>query len=408
MVFGSGLLSQAEIEQYNLIPESERGDGCLQAASYDLRVGNKHFVFEESGHWKAIFLGEPEELLKANENLPPDSAITMQLPHHNYNTLVIPPFGSAIIQLQETIDLLSVANQNDILIAGRFDLKLKAIYKGLISQQATQVEPCYKGKLYCFVHNLGSHAVTLTKGDKFATIEFSYVGQGLRKSQRKAIIKVTKDRNADKYSCGSFVEKDTGIKDIRWLQGDRLPEECGIAPIYNLVHTNIKDEVEKNLEKSSTIDKITERVEIRLREKQNLIKILISLIAAVITYFTTNLFMEINSELKYFGEELSFLIESHSELHESSIDAIVNHTKELHNIRSTMWIVSLLLLLVIIVLIIWFFKSFSKPSKEQEWELKRKALQAELEYKEYKRIYDGECEKNHDGKDLMEEENDRF
>lgn len=57
-------------------------------------------------------------------------------------------------------------------MAGRFDLKLSTIYKGLISQQATQVEPCYYGRLFCFVHNLSSKEIHLKHKDKVATIEF--------------------------------------------------------------------------------------------------------------------------------------------------------------------------------------------------------------------------------------------
>ena len=75
------------------------------------------------------------------------------------------------------------------MIVGRFDLKIKAIYKGLISQQATQVEPCYKGKLYCFIHNLTAKEIRLQREEAIATIEFSYAGASTDKEEINNIIK---------------------------------------------------------------------------------------------------------------------------------------------------------------------------------------------------------------------------
>lgn len=381
----AGLLSKQEITKYSLIHDCE--DKCLQAGSYDLRVGDRHFVFEDSGRWRAIFLGEANELAQANDQLPSDPSLILQLPRQGYNDLVIPPFGSAIIQLKETVDLYTVAETENLMIAGRFDLKLKAIYKGLISQQATQVEPCYKGKLYCFVHNLGSQAVKLQKNDKIATIEFSYVGQNLSKEDREKIIKDTIRANQEKYKSDKFTFKGTGIKDVRWLKSERLPEECGIAPIYNLVHGNIGEEVDKQLEKTSTIDKLAARVENRLSEKQNVFKIVLSLVVAVITFFTANFLMEVNAELKYFSQELSFLIERDSELEASALEAIRGHTQELSDVRNTMWKVSIVLLMVIVVLMFRLLRSYMRPNKEQKWERKRKALQAKHRYISYKEEY---------------------
>lgn len=381
----AGLLSKNEIEKYGLIENCD--EGCLQAGSYDLRVGDRHFVFEDSGHWKAVFLGSPKELANANAQFPADPSLILQLPRQGNNDLIIPPFGSAIIQLKETVDLCTVAEKDSLMIAGRFDLKLKAIYKGLISQQATQVEPCYKGKLYCFVHNLGSQEVKLRKDDKIATIEFSYVGSDLSEDERKTIIKDTIDANKGKYNDGELTCEGKGINDIRWLRTDRLPNECGIAPIYNLVHGSIEEEVDKQLEKTSTIDNLSDRVGNRLNEKQNVLKIVLSLVVAVITYFTANFLVEVNAEMKYFGQELSFLMEQNSELEVSALTAIREHTQELSDVQSTMWKVSILLLAVIVVLMFRFLHSYTRPSKEIKWEQKRKAIVAKNKYRDCKIEY---------------------
>lgn len=376
----SGLLTGSEIENLKLVSEGFDPDS-LQAASYDLRLGNKHFLFEDSGTWKAVFLGEPTELNEENNGIS-DPALMLQMPRQGSNKLIIPPFGSAIIQLKETIDLLSVTNQESgyLLIAGRFDLKLKTIYKGLISQQATQVEPCYKGKLYCFIHNLSSNPVVLTKNEKIATIEFSNVGAGLAEETRCRIILDTESRNHNKFSSERFTPSRTGIDDIRWLHTvGMLPEECGIAPIYRSVQDSIGDKVDSFLEKSDTIEKITDRVERKLSEKQNAMKIIIALVTAVITFFTANFLIEINAELRYFREELSFFSNSGASLEPDARKALEEHTKGMAQTRNTFLIVMVISVGVIAgLLLVLYFTQHASGGKK--WDNKRKALEAQYAY----------------------------
>lgn len=446
----SGLLSRKEIMDYNLIigkdgnpiHDSESEIEKAPSGSYDLHIGDRHFLFESTGRWKPVFLGTPEELRKVNDNV--DSSLQMQLSEHGYKNLVIPPFCSAIIQLQETVDLYTVANNDHLMIAGRFDLKLSAIYKGLISQQATQVEPCYRGKLYCFVHNLGEQEITLTEGDKVATIEFSYVGQGLSSKEREEIIKRTINYNAtEKYKGESFThsikidektEIHTGIGDIRWLKESRLPNQCGIAPIYNLVTGNVNEQVDKHLEKSSTIESLSDRVSNRIKERESSLRTVLLLVLAVITFFTTNLAIELRAELRYFSEELAFFAERYASLIDTNgdeeadfndstsedgpsssinpsnpddlssfedsdnsndpsssnnsgsidsanaLEAIKAHTEELSRARTSLLKTAGLALVIIVALLLYlFFKAFS-PSGEQKWIRKRRKLEAEYEY----------------------------
>ena len=332
----SGLLSWNEIIEYGLILDSEdkpmfdrdtknapKEDEQKPSGSYDLSVGDRHFLFQPDGNWKSVFLGDSKAL--SNENRDIDASFHLQSSENGPEKLVIPPFCSAIIELKETVDLYTVAKNEGLMIAGRFDLKLKAIYKGLISQQATQVEPCYRGKLYCFVHNLGKKDITLKKDSKVATIEFSFVGQNRNEEIRKKIIESTINYNSrKKYGennrFSAFVTEDekkiyTGIGDIRWLKDeDRLPEQCGIAPIYNMVTGKINDQVDTHLEKSSTIDSITNRVSNRIKEKENLLRIVLSLVLAIITFFTANLVIEVRAELRFFSEELTFFSEKYASL----------------------------------------------------------------------------------------------
>lgn len=370
----AGLLTGQEIQGYGLVESF--GEGCLQAASCDLRVGDRHYLYEPSGRWKAVFLGGSDALGKENENFPAGSPLLLMMPDQGGNQLIIPPFGSAIIQLAETVNLFDVAKTRHLLIAGRFDLKLKSIYKGLISQQATQVEPCYQGKLYCFVHNLGAQEVALKSGDKIATIEFSYVGQGLSEEQRSKIIDEAEAHNKDKYTSEhlSFVGK--GIKDIRWLhEQGTLPKECGIAPIYQLVNDNVEEAVNQCLEKSDTVDKLAERVGNRLSERQNAFKIVLSLVVAVVTFFTADLLLEVKSELCYFSEELAFFAQTHSPS-DDALKAIQAHTAELTSLRGSLGWVSFICVTIIVVLLLVLFFIYMRPMYEQRWEHKRKQHEA--------------------------------
>lgn len=380
--FCSGLLSSKEIKDNKLIEPMSTADELMPPASYDLTVGDRHFLYAESGSWQPIFLGSVDDLKKANAEIDSESPMWLSQPFHGGDRLIIPAFGSAIVQLAETIDLCTVAEKKHLLIAGRFDLKLKAIYKGLISQQATQVEPCYKGKLYCFLHNLGEQEVSLELGEKLATIEFSYVGQELKEEDRKKIIEKTIDQNKKKYVNSPFVDE-AGIKDIRWLhQCGMLPKDSGIAPIYHLVHHNLESEIEKYLETSDAVEKLAERVDSKMSEKQNAIKIVFALITAVITFFTGSFLMDVTAELQYFREELAFFAESTLADQAASLEAIQAHTAALAEQQSLILKCSIACILIIVILLLILFGRYLGPQYEQKWEHKRKEREAKKKYKQ--------------------------
>lgn len=385
----TGLLSSEEIESYGLVETI--GNGCLQVASCDLTVGDRHYVYENTGSWKAIFLDNATKLAEANEGIPAGSEWQLLPPRQGGGKLVIPAFGSAIVQLAETVDLLTVANKDNLLIAGRFDLKLKSIYKGLISQQATQVEPCYKGKLYCFLYNLGSQEVVLKMGDKLATIEFSYAGQGLSDDQRKEVIKKTIDEKNSKFKGGNFSGKQEGIKDVRWLhEQGMLPNECGIAPIYNLANGNVSTAVTRHLETSDAVEQMAERVGNKLSDKHNSFKTLIALITAVITLFTSGFLINVTAELRYFQEELTFFGDSVSgSLDSDALQAIKEHTESLANLRCLTLTIAIICILVIVALLMLFFHVQTRPKGAQKWVDKKKESEAKAEYYRFKNDAEG-------------------
>lgn len=79
--------------------------------------------------------------------------------------LEIPPRGHAVIVPAE---VLVVPHY----IAGRLGLTRGGVHQGLVLGIGAQVDPGYQGALSLVVHNLADRAVTLTRGQRVAQIEF--------------------------------------------------------------------------------------------------------------------------------------------------------------------------------------------------------------------------------------------
>ena len=292
----TGVLSEQEIRKYKIIVNGK--DENYQTASYDLTLGTCHYVYDkDSNHvgenspkvnWKLMYIGDDEERKILNMRAPYYGQYESD-PH----SLIIPPYGSAIIELQEEIDTYSVSKKYNILVVGRFDLKLSKVYQALISQQATQVEPLYKGKLYCFIHNLSKAEVRLRRGEKIATIEFSYAGSALTPCERAQIIKAKSKEVIKKYDevLGSTQEK-MGIAEVRWFYySDRLPKECGLNRFYTEVDQKLTETLEKTktefddyVSKEQTISKLVDRVSNRIQQNTKRVEMFIMLITTVLSF----------------------------------------------------------------------------------------------------------------------------
>jgi len=79
--------------------------------------------------------------------------------------LVIPPYELAVISTLETLNLPRF-------LIGRWDLKVKRVYEGLLWVGGPQVDPGYRGKLFCPLYNLSNKTIRLRYGDTIATIDF--------------------------------------------------------------------------------------------------------------------------------------------------------------------------------------------------------------------------------------------
>jgi deoxycytidine triphosphate deaminase len=109
----------------------------LQSASYDLRVGG--------------------EILFRNQII----ELTEKEPRFE-----LPAFSYAIVSALEIASLPPF-------VIGRFDLKVSSFFEGLILSNGPQVDPGYKGALFCLLYNASGRPRTLTLGKHFATIDFT-------------------------------------------------------------------------------------------------------------------------------------------------------------------------------------------------------------------------------------------
>lgn len=308
----AGTLTGAEIAKYKLISPLAESDANLQATTFDLSIGAAHYVYNgkndiDGKKWNLVFIGTEEERKRLNRNLSPDQHYKRPK-GDNAQQFTIPAYGSALIQLNETIDTYTVAKQNNILIVGRFDLKLSRVHQGLLSQQATQIEPCYQGKIYCFVHNLTNQDVKLAYGERIATIEFSYVSCYCNSVERKEIIDQLILKNRTKYNCDGCNGR--GIEEIKYFYyNNRLPDNCGLLGIKDII--NEPESIEKiseNVNKKIADDRDDKNK--RADRNLKIFEIFVSAVIALITTFGLFFFNQnderitkLENEIKAFSSE---------------------------------------------------------------------------------------------------------
>lgn len=109
----------------------------IQSASYDLRVGKE-----------ILCQGNLIELSPTNPRFE------------------IPPYSYAIVSALEYASLPPC-------VIGRFDLKVSFFFEGVILSNGPQVDPGYKGALFCMLYNGSGQPKLLTLGKHFATIDFT-------------------------------------------------------------------------------------------------------------------------------------------------------------------------------------------------------------------------------------------
>jgi len=366
----AGTLTGKEIELYNIILSSngeeiqeKTRNKNFKTTTVDLTVGDGHYLFDGLSNnnerkWKLIYIGNDERLKELN-SLNTNAEQYKRPTTNSARVLVIPPFGSALVQLDEIIDTYSIAERSHLLVVGRFDLKLSKVHQGLISQQATQIEPCYIGKLFCFLHNLSSKPIELEHASPLATIEFSYVSCFCNENKRNELIKILIEENKKRY-CSIYCNDGKGISDIRYFYHEnRLPEDCGLAGLVNKLNnmqidiTYKQDENFKQISNSlkenlitidshkdnmvetarlkfdafiaseETIQKLSEnvnkRIQMKLQVISGIITLLVIIITAIIGYYNNQ--QEINRL-----EQRLISIENNSTQNRKDVNNIIDTT----------------------------------------------------------------------------------
>ena len=378
----SGVLCGEDIKAHHLITEDTFDEKSLQDASYDLRLGEAHYVYggdirvhrggESTPQWKLYYIGGEEK--KAFKTRRAD----WKFEECHDKILRIPGYGSAIVQLYETVDTFSALNLNSrskkserehSFIVGRFDLKLKRVYQALISQQATQVEIGYQGKLFCFVHNLSDNEIELHYKDTIATIEFSYVNA--EQGWAENIINTVKEKNKKKYSNYSPFTNVNGIEDIRYfVSADRLPADCGFARTTNRINSEIQaipKHIANYFSEYNNITRVGNQVQSYIDNKSKTVQTILSLILVLFSLGILSTLLAFQQELYARQVEIEFLETQISSLLQTPESAQLEQFDSKINYISTRHIVIILLCLALVILalgIVYYLGRHSQKASE--------------------------------------------
>ena len=322
----AGVLSADEVKTHNLIVNPNEDN--FSPTVYDLSLGGFHYLYGNGNGAQTltpVCIDSDSEMQMENSKggeqfVRPKGTAT--------NILAIPPLGSALIQLNEIVDTYSIADQNFVLITGRFDLKLSLVNKGLVSQQGTQVEPCYRGRLYCFVHNFSNKQIELKYGEPIASVEFSYVSCFCNEDKRTDVIISLMERNKkERYFAEDYCDPGKGIINVRYFRRKKtLPAECGLFSAISIAKTTASDVVLSD----STIEKVTTKVKSKIDKRTTIITTAITAIASLIIALITGYFTYVrpmNDANKIYKEKI--------DSYQRELDDYMNRIEDLEERIST-------------------------------------------------------------------------
>lgn len=384
---GGSVLTGQELRDLSIIQEGD--EAGYQLTSYDLRLGSCHYVYDNSqkqdddldrARWRLFHIGSDENLQDLNRD--EKGSQKYEIPSSARHTLTIPPYGSAIIELKETVDTYTAAVEHQVLVVGRFDLKLSKVYQALISQQATQVEPFYQGKLYCFIHNLSGNAIRMDENDKIATIEFSYAGKYLDQDQWKKLIEDNEKNEVRKYAQSQYANKH-GINEVRWFyEQKRLPSDCGLNGLYAKAERNVSDAVKKfdqtfedYFAREDTQKNIAERVQARIQEKQRSLEILVTVVTGILS-------LGFGSIIWMFYQELAKVIARQDmyNVYLSGKDEALEFSGTKTVFEQCPWLIPYIAVITLIVTVVFLLYIYKTRETKGISEKAKKAVERELDW----------------------------
>ena len=111
----------------------------------------------------------------------------------NLKDFSIEPYEVAVIKIKEKICLPRF-------LIGRWDIRVTHAYRGLMWVGGAQVDPGFKGHLYCPIYNLSNRPVRLRRGEKLAVIDF------VKTTPLRETDKFTKLFDTERYVNGDFFD----------------------------------------------------------------------------------------------------------------------------------------------------------------------------------------------------------
>jgi len=154
-------------------------------ASYDLMLGDEHYY-----GGKQLTLTEQDPFI------------------------VIEPFEFAFVRSKERCNL-----PRDV--AARFDIAVSLFFQGLIMSNGPQVDPGFRGGLWCLLFNTSNDEVHLKRGQHYSTIEFSKILHPTHpyegKYQYKENIEDYLPRRASRSPISDLKNEIKSLKSEKWL-----------------------------------------------------------------------------------------------------------------------------------------------------------------------------------------------
>jgi len=186
----------------------------LSAASYTLTLGPECLP---EGHVKAT--GKTKRVLSEDEYLS------------------LRPNSITVVTTAEVLRL-------PFYIAGHFNLRIKLIHEGVLVGAGPQVDPGFRGKLSCPLHNISNQIIRLRRGDQFAVIEFYKTtpfaeGEAFKPEVTEADIRRWGEngslRGVNGYACPTFPSRHLDRDPIAYYVPAKMDVSSSVAELDNKV-----------------------------------------------------------------------------------------------------------------------------------------------------------------------------
>lgn len=169
--------------------------------------------------------------------------------------LIIPPHEIAVVSTWEELSVPGF-------LIGRWNLRVKEVYEGLLWVGGAQVDPGYNGHLYCPLYNLSTREVELTYKEPLFAIDF---------------VRTTR-----------FVKG----KSTLW---ERKREDSLGAHDTHRLHSATSEDLKKVDEIADKVDKIAARTETAQRTVLGVLAIVVTAVTVIVMLGTFGRFEDINN-----------------------------------------------------------------------------------------------------------------